>query len=87
MGHAHGDIFDAARRRAFDQLVEQRNDRLAAFERKPFLAEILRVQKAFELFGRDQFPSNCFLTSAGIGSGLNKLLADLLAHPDFSSLL
>ena len=32
MGHAERDLFDAACSRAVDQLVEQRNDRFAAFE-------------------------------------------------------
>src|ERR1044072_7656893 len=53
MRHAHRDVVNAAPRRAFDQLVEQRNDRLAAFERKAFLPEVLGVQETFELFRRD----------------------------------
>jgi hypothetical protein len=56
MRHAHGDVVNAASRAAFDQLIEQRDDRLATFKRKSLLAEVLRMQKAFELFRRDQFP-------------------------------
>ena len=36
-------VFDAQLRPAFDQLIKQRDDRLAAFKRESFLAQILRV--------------------------------------------
>jgi hypothetical protein len=49
--HAQSDLFDALIGRALDELVEERDDRLAAFEREAFLPEVLRVQKSFELLG------------------------------------
>src|SRR5574341_1712200 len=49
--HAHRDLLDAEVARPFDQLVEQGNDRLAAFNRKSLLSEILGVQKFLELLG------------------------------------
>ena len=51
--HSHGDRLDAELGGAFNQLIEQWNYRLASFDGKTFLAEILCIQEAFELFGRD----------------------------------
>src|SRR5436190_22858553 len=55
MGHSHVDLVDTARGRTFDELVEHRDDGLAALERKSFLTEIFLMQKLFELLRFDQF--------------------------------
>ena len=52
--HAERDVFDALLGGALDELIEERDDRLAAFQRETFLAEVLRVQEALELFGADE---------------------------------
>ena len=39
-----------------DEIVEQRDQRLAAFEREALLADVLGVQVALEAFGRGQLP-------------------------------
>jgi hypothetical protein len=54
VGHSHVDLIDAARRSAFHQLVQHRNDGLASLEREPLLPEIFLVQKLFELLGLDK---------------------------------
>src|SRR2546427_9491575 len=51
MRHSERDVFDAELGRALDQLIEQRNDRFTAFQRKSLLAEVLCTQKALELLG------------------------------------
>src|SRR5678816_1176121 len=61
MRHAQGDVFNSACCAAFDELVEQMYDRLATFEGKTFLTEILGMQEPFELFRRDKFPQELFL--------------------------
>ena len=45
------------------------------------LAEILRVQKTFKLFRRNQFPQKLFLHFNWNWLRLDKLLANLLANP------
>ena len=60
MRHAEIDLVDAACGCTFDELVEHRNDRLAALKRKAFLAEILFVQELLELLGLDQFRKQLF---------------------------
>src|SRR5437879_8510753 len=81
--HAHRDVFDAEVARAFDQLIEKRNDRFASFDRKTLLSQKLRVKKALELLGGNQFPENLFLNFDGDWLGLNQLATDLLAQPEF----
>ena len=63
-------------------MIEQRDDRFATFERKSFLSEILGVQKAFELFRRDQFPKQLLLDLDRNRFRLDKLAAYLIAHPE-----
>ena len=83
MGHAHVDLIDAACRRALDQLIEHRDDRLAALERKAFLSEIFFMQELLELLGLDQLLQQFFLGLGVERLGVDKLLADLRADPVF----
>src|SRR5581483_6912805 len=80
--HAHRDLFDAELARAFDQLIEERNDRLAALDGKSLLAEILGVQKPFELLGGNQLPQNSFLDFHVNWFGMHELAANLLTQPE-----
>ena len=84
MGHAENDVFNAASRSAIDQPIEQRNDGFTTFKRESFLAEILGVQKAFELFRRDQFPKQTLLHFDWERLWLDQLTSDFVRE---SSLL
>jgi hypothetical protein len=44
--------------RTGSQVVEQRDQRIAAFERETLLADVLGVQVALEAFGCSQLPQN-----------------------------
>src|SRR6266849_8949780 len=79
--HAHRNLFNAQVARALDQLIEQGNDRFTAFDGKAFLAEVLGVQKALELFGRDQFPEDSFLDLNIYWFRLDEFAANLFAQP------
>src|SRR5712692_2518997 len=81
--HSHRDIFDAEISGALDQLIEQRNNRFASFDRKTLLTQVLGVEKALELLGGNQFPENLFLDFDGDWLGLNQFAPDLLAQPEF----
>src|SRR5205085_2126589 len=81
VGHAHSDVFNAEVARAFDQLIEQGNDRLASFDRKSFLTEILRIEKSFELLSRNQFPKDSLLSLDINWFGVDKLATNLFAQP------
>ena len=48
--HADDELLHTQRRPAFDDAVQNRNERLAAFERKPLLPDVLRVQELLEEF-------------------------------------
>ena len=52
MGHADDDLLDAGARRPLHDVVEQRNQGVAAFEREALLADVARVQVALEALGR-----------------------------------
>ena len=52
--HADDDLVHAARRRALDQAVEQRDRRVDALDGVAPLAQELRPEEALELFGRDE---------------------------------
>src|SRR5581483_714591 len=80
--HAHRDLFDAELARAFGQLIEERNDRLAALDGKSLLAEILGVQELFELLGGNQLPRNSFLNFHVNWFGMHELAANLLTQPE-----
>ena len=54
MGHAERELFDPAFGGALDQPVEQRDRRVAAFDRVAALSEELRPEKALEFLRRDE---------------------------------
>ena len=54
MGHADDDILDALLAAALDDLVQHRDQRLAALQRKALLADIAPVQIALQPLGRRQ---------------------------------
>ena len=83
MRHSHLYVFDAKITGALDQLIEQGNDRFAALNRESLLAQEFRVQKAFELLGRNQFPENSFLHFYVNRLGRNELAPNLLTQPEF----
>jgi hypothetical protein len=58
MRHAHHQFLDAAAGGSGQQGFQERDQRLATFERKPLLADIPGVQKAFERLGRQQMAVN-----------------------------
>ena len=43
---------------ALDEVVQQRNERVAAFERETLLADVLGVQVTLEAFGRRELPED-----------------------------
>ena len=51
VGHADDELLDAQRRALLDDRVEDRDERLAAFEREPLLADVLGVQELLEQLG------------------------------------
>ena len=61
MRHADDALFDALLTAALDQIVHQRDQRIAAFEREALLADVLGVQVALETFGRRQLPEDVLL--------------------------
>ena len=61
MRHADDAFFDALCAALLDQIVEQRDQRVAAFEREALLADVLGVQVALEAFGRRQLPEDVLL--------------------------
>src|SRR6266404_378579 len=80
--HSQLDVFDTQLASPLDQLIEQGNNCLAAFNRKAFLAQEFRVQKTFELLGGNQFPENALLHFDVNRSRLNELAPDLFAQPE-----
>ena len=68
-GPCPGDVRQRLARPPRRLVIEQGNNCLATFKRKPFLSQVFRVQKTFELFGRDQFPEQLFfyLNRNGLG--------------------
>src|SRR5690606_16786037 len=83
MRHSHIDLFDAAGRSTFEQLVENGNDGLRSFERKTLLSEIFLVQELLELFGFDQLLEQLFLYVVADRRGIDEMLADLATDPFF----
>ena len=61
MRHADHALFDAAYAALLDQVIEQRDEAVAAFEREALLADVLRVQVALEAFGGRQLPQDAAL--------------------------
>ena len=54
VSHAHRDLKNPSARRCLNDGVEHRDQRLAALERKPFLADVTGVQEFLELLGIHQ---------------------------------
>ena len=52
VGHADDDLVEAALGRRLQDLVEQRDDALAALEREPLLTDVLGLQEGLERLGR-----------------------------------
>ncbi len=52
--HAHDDLFDAQRARAFDDRIEQRNQGFRTLEREALLTDVLGPQELLERLGGDQ---------------------------------
>ena len=59
MGHGDDRLLDAAATAFLHQIIEQRDQRLAPFERKALLADEARVQVALESLGRGQVAAGC----------------------------
>ena len=59
--HAEHHVVHAVGAAAVDELVKQRNQTVAAFEREAFLADIFRVQIALETFGLREQLQRAFL--------------------------
>ena len=55
-------FFDPIRRGNIDQLIEQRDDRFAALERKSFLTKILSVQKLLKLLSFNKLQQQLLLS-------------------------
>ena len=58
MGHADDDFLDAGCAGLLNEVIQQRDQRVAAFEREALLADVLRVQVALEAFGRGELPQD-----------------------------
>ena len=54
MRHADHELLHAALAGPLDQIVENRNQRLAAFEREALLAHVARIQVALDALGARQ---------------------------------
>src|SRR3546814_3941069 len=54
MRHAEDDLIDVTRRAATHDFVHRRNQRVATFQRKALLPDVLVMQITFETFGGDQ---------------------------------
>ena len=61
MRHADDALFDALLAATLDEVVQQRDQRVAAFERETLLADVLGVQVALEAFGRRELPEDVLL--------------------------
>ena len=56
--HADDELLGSERTTGLDHIVEQRDQCIAAFERKTLLADVLRVQVTLETFGSGELPEN-----------------------------
>jgi hypothetical protein len=61
MRHADDALLDALLATLLDQVVEQRDQRIAAFEREALLADVFRVQVALETFRGRELPQQILL--------------------------
>src|SRR4051794_9449854 len=82
MRHAQRDRFNTQLSRALDQLIEQSNYGFTPFDRESFLPQVLRIKKAFELFGRDQLPEHPLPDFDVDRFRLHEFTANLLAQPN-----
>ena len=85
MRHADHDLLHAGRARALDQLVDRRDQALAAFERKALLAHVARMQVALELLGLGQLLQQALLHLGRVfrrrPDRLDALLDPVALHP------
>ena len=70
MGHAEHDLLHAQRAAALDDLLERRNERLAAVEPEALGALVLDVDELLEAFGLDQLLQDRALALRGEGDAL-----------------
>src|SRR5262245_39137900 len=82
MRHAHGDLLDAVIAGTINQLIEERNNRFAAFDRETLLPKKLRVQESFKLFRGNQLPQNSLLNFAVDWFRMDELAPNLLTQPE-----
>ena len=74
VGHANDDFLHAFGTGLLDQLVHGGDEALTTFQRKPFLAHVLGVQKALQAFGRGQaLQDGDFLIGVEIGFAADAL--------------
>src|SRR5688500_6447451 len=67
MGHAEHDLLQAERAAALDDLLQRRDERLAAIQSETFGALVLDVDELLEAFGLDQLLQNRLLALGGEG--------------------
>ena len=56
--HTNNDLLHTSLSGPLDQIVEQRDQRLTAFQREPFLTDVLCIEIAFDTFGVGQTGEN-----------------------------
>jgi hypothetical protein len=76
--HRHDDLFAAEDCTVLNDLVDQRHQRLAAFERKSLLPDVPRMQESLKLLGRDELEKDLLAFVGGeaglVVYGLHRLL-------------
>ncbi len=87
MGHAHHDVADAQRGCLLDERVEQRDQRLGAFQREALLPHVVGVQESLEGAGTAKHQRDALLAFAGIGGLVEALLHALLQPPALAGVL
>jgi hypothetical protein len=65
MGHAHDDLLDAVARAILDDLVEERDDGLAALEREALLADVAGVEEFLEELALEQVGQHALFLGVG----------------------
>ena len=78
VGHAEHDLLDAELAAALDDLLQRRDERLAAVEAEALGAGVFDVEKAFEAFRLDQLVEDRLLALGGEGDALVGALDALL---------
>ncbi len=64
MRHADDHFLDAGRAAVLDQVIQQRDERIAAFEREALLADVLGVQVALQALRGGELPEDVALLLA-----------------------